>query len=353
MTFVLGRDGSVEAGPTARLGHYRARDGSRGAALHLDVDSPHAGLVVGKRGYGKSYTLGVLAEALARTRGVAPVVVDPMGVFGTLAEEGNGESVPARVVSDPTIPATLDPRSWCDLLALSPESGAGSLVWQAAAETDTLAAMQAHVADADAGASVRRAAANHLSLAESWDVFAADGLTAQSLASPDATVVDVSGLDEAPATAVVRALAESLYRARVDQRVDRLPWLLVDEAHTFFDSVAGTALRTLLTRGRAPGVSLVAATQRPSAVPDVARSQVDVLVAHRLTSRADLDALERVQPTYLDTALDAQLPTDPGDVVVLDDATETVHAARVRERHTPHGGGSPRASAVGIDSTHL
>ena len=35
--------------------------------------------------------------------------------------------------------------------------------------------------------------------------------------------------------------------------------------------------------------------------------------------------------------------------VVVDDATETVHAATVRQRETPHGGDSPRASAVATD----
>ena len=356
MTFVLGRETGIDAGPTGKFGHYRARDGSQGAPIHLDLDGPHAALVVGKRGYGKSYTLGVLAEALARTRGVAPVVVDPMGVFGTLADgvTDGSDPVPVDVVRAPAVtPASLDPRSWCTLLGLSPESGAGGLVWQAAAVADTLPSMTDHVRESDAPKSARRAASNHLALAESWGVFDADGLAPADLASSAATVVDVSALDRAPANAVLRSVATGLYRARVEERIDRLPWLLVDEAHAFFDGVAASALRRLLTRGRAPGVSLVLATQRPSAVPAVAISQSDLLVAHRLTSRADLDALERVQPTYLDTALTEQLPTDPGDVMVVDDATETVHAARVRERHTPHGGDSPRASDSHGDHTHL
>ena len=45
-------------------------------------------------------------------------------------------------------------------------------------------------------------------------------------------------------------------------------------------------------------------------------------------------------------SLTDRMPTEPGDVAVIDDATETVHAARIRERETPHGGDSPRASAV-------
>jgi len=343
MTFVIGRD--REDGPTGTLGTYRARDGSEGAPLSLDLDGPHAALIVGKRGYGKSYTLGVVAEELARAPGVAPTIVDPMGVFATLAEPADGKPVPATVLDSPTVsPSALDPRSWCALLGLSPESAAGALLWQATADASTLEGIRERLEAADAPATDRRAARNHLDLAASWGVFDPAGLTATDLAGPGVTVVDVSGLADAPMNAVARGIGETLYRARIDGTIGRLPWLLLDEAHTFFDGVAQPALRTILTRGRAPGVSLVAATQRPSAVPDVAVSQSDVVISHRLTARADLEALERARPSYMNASLAERTPTEPGDVVIVDDATETVHAATVRRRDTPHGGSSPRAS---------
>ena len=337
MTFVLGRgDGE---GPAGALGHYLARDGSRGARVGVDFDAPHAALVVGKRGTGKSYTLGVLAEGIADAAGVAPVVVDPMGVFGGL------EACGAKVVDDPSVPAgALSPRAWCDLLALSPESAVGSLVWAAAGAADTLEGMHAAVTEAEAPADERRGAHNHLDLAASWGVFDADA-PAAALVAPEGTVLDVSGLDRAPMNAVVRAVAEGLYRGRVREELRRLPWLLVDEAHAFFDGVAGPGLERLLTRGRAPGVSLVTATQRPSALPAVAVSQSDLLFAHRLTSGADIEALERARPTYL-RGLGERLPTGTGEALVVDDRTETAHTVRVRERRTPHEGDSPSASAL-------
>jgi hypothetical protein len=146
--------------------------------------------------------------------------------------------------------------------------------------------------------------------------------------------------------AVARGVGEALYRARVDEAIPRLPWLLIDEAHTFFDGVADKTLRLILTRGRAPGVSLVLATQRPSAVPEVGISQSDILVSHRLTSHDDLEALRNAQPTYMSSSFDERMPTETGEVVVIDDSTETVHAALVRERITTHGGDSPSASDV-------
>jgi len=345
MAFVIGRGEDDSDRPTAHLGTYRALDGSPGAGLGLDLDGPHAVLVVGKRGYGKSYTLGVVAEELARARGVAPTVVDPMGVFTTLDGSADGEAVPATVVDDPAVaPDSLDPRSWCAMLGLPPESGAGGLVWGAAQAASSLAAMREHVETADAPGTAKRAAINHIRLADSWAVFDENGLDANALGGGEITVLDVSGLDAAPMNAVCRGAGEALYRARVTGSVDRLPWLLIDEAHTFFDGVAASALERVLTRGRAPGVSLVAATQRPSAVPEVGVSQADVLVAHRLTSREDLDALAAARPTYLHGSLAERLPADPGGVLVVDDATETIHTARIRQRDTPHGGDSPTAS---------
>lgn len=347
MSFVIGREGELEDGPVGEVGTYRALDGSEGAPLHLDLDGPHAMLIVGKRGYGKSYTLGVIAEALSRAEPIAPVIVDPMGVFDTLAEPAEGEPVPTTVVDDPAVaPNSLDPRSWCSLLGLSPESGAGGLVWQAATNARTLEGMRDHVQATDAPTVDKRAAVNHVNLADSWGVFDADGLSAADLGSSEITVVDVSGLDSAPMNAVARGIGEALYRARVDGDIARLPWMMIDEAHTFFDGVAHAALETILTRGRAPGVSLVMATQRPSVVPEVGVSQSDVLISHRLTSETDLEALEAAQPTYMKSSLDERLPTGKGEVVVIDDSTETVHAAQIRRRATPHGGDSPSASEV-------
>src|SRR6056297_1826271 len=157
---VLGGDGAV----CGRLGRYLARDGSTGARVALDFDRPHAGVVVGKRGSGKSHTLGVLAEGLAAAPGVAPVVVDPMGAFAGLAEAELDVVVPRVRAS------TLDPRAWCTLLDLDPASPAG-----------TLDGMQSWVADCEASPAARRGAANHLALAAAWGCLHPDAPGAQAL----------------------------------------------------------------------------------------------------------------------------------------------------------------------------
>jgi len=348
VTVLLGRETGHEtgreraaAGPTARLGHALAPDGSHGVPVRVDVDRPHAGLVVGKRGTGKSHTLGVLAEELARADGVAPVVVDPMGAFEGVTAGARG--VTASTVDPVVRPGALSPRAWCRALSVSPERPVGGLVWAAATAADTLAGMRAAVDDREARPADRRAARNHIDLAADWGVFGPEGLTAADLAGGGVTVLDGTGLARAPLNVLTRAVADALYRARLEAAVRRLPWLLVDEAHALFEGVGGPGLERLVTRGRAPGVSLVAATQRPSALPGVLVSQADLLVAHHLTSAADVEALRAARPTYLPDPGD-RLPGGTGEALVVDDTTETVHTVRVRERDTPHGGESPRAS---------
>jgi hypothetical protein len=201
--------------------------------------------------------------------------------------------------------------------------------------------MRGFVADADATPAARRGARNHLDLAATWGVFG-DGEGSRPREA--GAWYDLAGVDRAAANAVCAGLASGLYRRCVTGETGPLPWLLLDEAHAFFAGVAARGLRRLLTRGRQPGVSLVAATQRPGALPEVALSQADLLVVHRLTSDADREALATARPAYMSESFAARMPTEPGEALVVDDRTETVHAVRVRERETPHDGGSPRAA---------
>lgn len=330
---VLGRSDGV--GPSAHLGHYRARDGSRGARVGLDLSGPHVVAIVGKRGSGKSYTLGVIAEALAGTPGVVPVVVDAMGAVGTL---------PDARWPEPTVAAgTIPPQAWPDLLDLDPAGGPGALVWRAAAATTSFEGMRSYVSEVDAPRRVRLAARNHLDLAATWDVFGPAGVTGDI---QTATLLDLTGLAAPPANAVVRGLAAGAFEARVRQDRGPLPWLLVDEAHVFLSGVAGPALRRILTRGRAPGVSLVLATQRPADLPEVVTTQADLLVAHELTG-ADRRAFLATRPDALAETTEHRAPREPGQALIVDDATAAVHAVTVRERRATHGGGSPRVGTVG------
>ncbi|MFH1501198.1 MAG: DUF87 domain-containing protein [archaeon] len=57
--------------------------------IHLDVARSHVILVAGKRGSGKSYTLGTIAEELSSlpkeiSQNIAPLIFDTMGIFWTM-----------------------------------------------------------------------------------------------------------------------------------------------------------------------------------------------------------------------------------------------------------------------------
>ncbi|TFH04806.1 MAG: ATP-binding protein, partial [Candidatus Thorarchaeota archaeon] len=68
-----------------------------GMPVNLDLMSPHVMLVAGKRGSGKSYTLGIIAEELAlamerREIEVAAVLVDTVDVFRQMVDSNDDQS---------------------------------------------------------------------------------------------------------------------------------------------------------------------------------------------------------------------------------------------------------------------
>lgn len=332
---------------TLRLGRHRARDGTASGLVRLDTDRPHAGLVVGKRGTGKSHTLGVLAEGVAAAVGVTPVVLDTMGEFAGVAGAGSG----GTVHDQPQARATdLPPRAWPELVGLDPTGAAGGLVWRLAAENETLAKMIAVVQRQcgdrpDVSDAVRRVVVNHLRRARRWGVFDSDGLALDELFTDGAaTVLDCSGLSPPATNAVCRVLARRCYDRCLGGDAARLPWLFVDEAHVCFDGIAAPALERLYTQGRTPGVSVVCATQRPAALPATPISQSGLVIAHALTSEADIERLAETRPTYLDDGFRARLPSGRGTALVVDDTDERAHTVCIRERRTEHGGETPRAS---------
>lgn len=334
--------------PTITVGRHRARDGTTGGPVGLSVERPHAAVVVGKRGTGKSHTLAVLAEGVADAPGVTPTIVDPMGELGTIGH-----------VQRPQIAAGAVPaRVWPTLVGLEPTTPAGGLIWRAIEAAGTLSGACDRLADG-AGPSDRepidpateRVARNHLRRARRWDVFDPAGIEPAAFTDPQARVLDCSGLPPPAINAVCLAVARACYERRVASRGRRLPWLLVDEAHIAFEGVAAASLRRLFTRGRTPGVSVVCATQRPTALPSVAVSQADLIVAHALTGSADIERTLTARPRA--DRLRERLPAERGTALIVDDATETSVVVRVRDRRTPDGGASPTASAFadGGDTT--
>ncbi|TFF89564.1 MAG: ATP-binding protein [Promethearchaeota archaeon] len=70
--------GKVCEKPEQSLGHF-------GRDVYIDCVKPHVIFICGHRGSGKSYTMGVIAEELAKTQvGIGTIIVDPMGIFWSM-----------------------------------------------------------------------------------------------------------------------------------------------------------------------------------------------------------------------------------------------------------------------------
>jgi hypothetical protein len=133
-------------------------------------------------------------------------------------------------------------------------------------------------------------------------------------------------------------------------------WVMIDEAHQFLSSKRRTAatepLLTMVNQGREPGISLLFITQRPNKLHEDALAQADIIIAHRLTAKADLEALRGIMQNYVMEDIEEYintLPRQKGTAIVLDDNSERIYTLQARPRKTWHAGGSPLAiKEVGI-----
>ncbi|AQZ50000.1 ATP-binding protein [Martelella mediterranea] len=140
-----------------------------------------------------------------------------------------------------------------------------------------------------------------------------------------------------------------------DGTPDRV-WLVIDEAHVVAPrdqiSPARSALVEYVKRGRDAGLSLVLATQQPSALDDRILSQVNVTFSHRLSFQSDINAAVDRIPTksvrtmkFAGTNLtdfgDMMRVLDAGQCFLGDQASSRTVLVQIRPRVSAHGGYSP------------
>ncbi|CUJ18343.1 DNA segregation ATPase FtsK/SpoIIIE and related proteins [Achromobacter xylosoxidans] len=140
-----------------------------------------------------------------------------------------------------------------------------------------------------------------------------------------------------------------------DGTPDRV-WLVIDEAHVVAPrdqiSPARDALVEYVKRGRDAGLSLVLATQQPSALDDRILSQVNVTFNHRLSFQSDINAaVDRIPTKSIKTMkFSGTNLTDFGDMVRVldagqcflgDQASSRAVLVQIRPRVSAHGGYSP------------
>lgn len=205
-------------------------------------------------------------------------------------------------------------------------------------------------------------------------LFGADGIDVEELLVPGQCNIfmlrDIRDEDKALVTALLaRQLFTIMGRYHQQRRVSdffgteaparKFPsrvWLLVDEAHVVCPSQGASPARSALVeyvkRGRDAGLSLVLATQQPSAVDDRVLSQVNVSFSHRLTFQSDISSAVARIPTKTLSAMrisgtkvpefgDVLRLLEAGQCFVGDHATSRTVLVQMRPRVTAHGGQSP------------
>ena len=222
---------------------------------------------------------------------------------------------------------------------------------------------------------------NELEKARGWGIFSSQGTPLQDLvASGQVTVLDMSPYATIASGWEIKALVVGLIcRTLFNQRMlsrkveefkavdaamhyfrkeneekmnDPLVWLALDEAHELLPregkTAATDALITILREGRQPGISLILASQQPAKINTDVITQSDIVIAHRLTAKIDVDALGQLMQSYMRRGLDEELnilPSVKGAAITFDDENERLFPIQVRPRFTWHGGSSPFAIA--------
>ena len=330
--------------------------------VYLDASRSRAVLVCGKRGSGKSYTLGVIVEELRPSDDVLIIIIDPMGIYFPMAQSNHDqdrllwdwglraegmptlllvpgeperlyggrevvqamESLGVRFRQFRLNPADLSPDAWCELFDLSIADVMGIALFRAVQHlarrrkehffiSDIIDEVEG---DGLVNDRTRQALLNRLEMAQDWDLFSNRYQEVWEIFDPKAVnIVDLSTLDPGPRgrrNLVVDVLARDIFKRRTIARrkeelglVSELPrvWVLIDEAHQFVPSGKSTLAKEALIRwakeGRQPGLSLVVTSQQPSAIDSEVLTQCDVLLCQKLTNSADIQAINALSQDYM------------------------------------------------------
>lgn len=371
--------------------------------VYIDASSARSILACGKRGTGKSYTLGnVVEEIHTETDDIVPLVIDPMGIYWTMAEENDnqrdllwdwgvteqGFPVNLLVPGDPEDrygddivrefrsrgidlnplllnPSDMTPDGWCELFDLNINKPMGITLYRAIRELnedddpfylpDIINKVEMDGSSSDR---TKEALLNRLEMARDWDIFADEYQDVwTTFDETRINVLDVSVLDPGQyglRNLVVDVLGKELFRQRQEARRREemglrveIPkvWLFIDEAHNFVPSGSSSLAKDMLIRwvkeGRQPGLSIVVASQQPSAIDSEVLSQCDITLCHKITTKEDIRSLDKLSQDYMGSNLKTYVRQidNVGEAVFVDDDEETVQMVKIRPRKSQHGGG--------------
>jgi len=361
--YVFGsRDNTVLTKAVLQIGRFHALDGSLGAPVYFDISHPHIILVMGKRGYGKSYTLGVFLEEMQNLdthlkNQLSIIVIDTLGIFWTMnysnkqqtkmmekwniqptgfpihvftADQHFKQYQNTRLSIKPlTIqPSSLSPEDWCNIFDVSPIKPVGSLIYntilhlrESQKKYNLSDIIQTLWKEPHISSEVKIAAENLLKTAKSWGVFHQSGISLKDIIKPgQISLIDLSAIKHQPLKILITGLiADDIFESRIKERKKEelatiglsskrkefpLIYLAIDEAHLFLPK-QGThnckkiLIEKWLRQGRQPGLSMILGTQLPGSIDSEVFSHSDFITCHRLTALEDIKSLQVLRPTYL------------------------------------------------------
>ncbi len=374
---------------------------------YIDASKSRPILICGKRGSGKSYTLGVIAEEILslHRESVVPLIIDPMGIFWTMCESNMAQQeilwnwglnetsykikllvpgIPEKRLGDEVTnemkkrgvnflslkinPSDLSPDAWCDLWDLNVNEVQGIALYRAVLQLGknekffTISQIVNEIeSDPRAKDVTKEALINKLQMANEWNIFAETYYPLENILDPSSiNILDLSTLIAGKfdfRNLIVSVLCKNIFIKRVMARKreelglrTEIPhvWLMIDEAHNFMPSGKNSLSKDILIQwvkeGRQPGLSMVAATQQPSALDREVLSQCDIILTHKITMKDDIDSLNRLSQDYMGSELKTFIRKIErnGEVVIVDDEKEKVSMVQIRPRKSKHGGGEIR-----------
>ena len=377
--------------------------------LYMDLASPHVLGIFGKRGTGKSYSMGTIIEEIQETdvkQNLSTILIDPVGIYWSMTRpnsrsamllerwgldpkgfdanvyvpQGKDQDYRERDIPfDDTFrlnPGRLSAQEWALAFEIDLSSQRGVLLERVVSELTEMKGkdydvqtMIKAVRKLDFDKKAKEGLVNRLIDAQSWGIFGDESSLDEFTDRGELSIVDVSSFGEMGGGYAVSALVVGILAKRVlgqrmaarkkeevnemknmDENEMPIVWMFIDEAHEFLPDDGMTAASETLMRwvkiGREPGVSLGLATQQPAKLHPDALSQADVVLAHRLTSKQDIDSLGEIMQTYvrhdIGHYIDA-LPDEPGTALMLDDNSERIYPLKMRPRKSWHAGGTPDA----------
>lgn len=315
------------------------------------------------------------------SRGLDVKIYTPTGFYYEYKNEGIPTDFPFSIR-----PLDVGPHDWCTAFNLDPNSAEGVLITkivqdlsrkEESYDLDYLIGLVKK--DTESDHVVKSVVVNQFEKAKGWEIFSKEGTPLKDIIAPgQVTVLDVSPYATMASGWEIKALVVGLicrnlfnqrmlarkteefksvdaamhyFTKSVEEKMEEpLVWIALDEAHELLPrdgkTAATEALITILREGRQPGISLILASQQPGKIHTDVMTQADIVIAHRLTARLDVEALGQLTQSYMRQGLEQEidhLPRVKGAAVIFDDANERIFPVQLRPRFTWHGGGSPVA----------